>query len=109
MLHVTLYNNGFEIEGSTEEGRIDTELSLLAWSCANTMHRVDPTSSYGNITINEDEKTTQGMWMTFDTLVDKAVWVFDEFKENFYAWGNEFWGGQIIVIHDVSFLKKETL
>ena len=96
MIKIYLYNNGFEIDGHSDP-KICGEVSILAWSYAQTIYRMDQTSEYYTSANDEDvEKRNDGYtYMMFEIKNTFAKWIYEEFKINLKEWAEELWKKEV--------------
>jgi len=87
MIQIKVYKNGYEIIGHSNV-KTCSEVSILQWACANTIyHHFDESSKYYTSSVDNHPNPNEGYtWMTFDTSIEKAVLVFEEWKRNQNVW-----------------------
>ena len=82
MIEINLYNNGYEIYGHANQVTC-SEVSILAWAIGNTLCKIDFNSKW-----HDEHGYT---YLFFDTSIEKAKWIFDDYKHNAKIWGQFKW------------------
>lgn len=98
MIKIILYNNGFEIKGHSNPITCG-EVSILAWSYAQTIYRLDKSSEYYASKNDENsEKHNDGYtYMIYDTNNYFAKWMYEEYVINLKEWADEIWKDNVVI------------
>ncbi len=89
MIRVTLYNNGFQIQGHSNP-QICGEVSILSWACVCSVEHADP-NCWAYLARSDAEKfgrdPNEGLSeLVFDTQNPRAAFIFEEFRTNIENW-----------------------
>jgi hypothetical protein len=106
MIDITLYKNGFKIEGHSEP-KTCGEVSILAWACANSIGHIDKSSYYYTSWCGNKENPNEGLtYFVFDIKNDAALWIYEDYKHNAKVWGDTNWKDVIFNYRDDETLAK---
>ena len=68
------------------------EVSILQWACANSIYKLDENSKYYSSSVDNPVNPNEGLtYMTFDTSIEKAVEIFEQWKRNQEVWAKTQW------------------
>jgi len=98
MIRIQLYKNGFEIIGHANP-KICGEVSILAWSYAQTIYRLDQLSKYYTSKNDDNPKRYNDgyTYMIFDNNNTCARWMYEEYIINLKEWAEVMWKDEVII------------